>query len=95
MHTKMCIRDRVSTFQALCISLSATIGTGNITGVATAVATVSYTHLDVYKRQILVIQNVVTTSKDMHIFMLPDFSNKEKFLNKLEEVEDFLKEIKK
>lgn len=26
--------------------------------------------------------------------MLPDFSNKEKFLNKLEEVEDFLKEIK-
>ena len=41
------------------------------------------------------IQNVVTTSKDMHIFMLPDFSNKEKFLNKLEEVEDFLKEIKK
>ena len=28
----------VSTFQALCISLSATIGTGNITGVATAVA---------------------------------------------------------
>lgn len=46
-------------------------------------------------KSILVIQNVVTTSKDMHIFMLPDFSNKEKFLNKLEEVEDFLKEIKK
>ena len=46
-------------------------------------------------KSILVIQNVVTTSKDMHIFMLPDFSNKEKFLSKLEEVEDFLKEIKK
>lgn len=31
-------KGEVSTFQALCISLSATIGTGNITGVAAAIA---------------------------------------------------------
>lgn len=31
-------KGEVSTFQALCISLSATIGTGNITGVASAIA---------------------------------------------------------
>ena len=52
----------VSSFGALCTALSATIGTGNIVGVATALVaggpgalfwmwTVSYTHLDVYKRQ--------------------------------------------
>ena len=38
----------VSTFQALCISLSATIGTGNITGVATAVAIGGAPHASAY-----------------------------------------------
>ena len=54
----------MSQFQSFCTALAATLGTGNITGVATALVfggpgaifwmwAVSYTHLDVYKRQLL------------------------------------------
>ena len=41
----------ITPFQSLMTALAATIGTGNIVGVATAMVPVSYTHLDVYKRQ--------------------------------------------
>ena len=45
----------VTQFQALTAALAGSIGTGNIVGVAAAitVGAVSYTHLDVYKRQLI------------------------------------------
>lgn len=45
-------------------------------------------------KSILVLTNRPKEHKDMHIFMLPSLSNTNQFINKLTEIEIFLKEIK-
>ncbi len=45
-------------------------------------------------KSILIITNKPSINKDMHIFMLPSLNNMNKFIEKLDEIKHFLKELK-